>query len=67
MKTIVISNNKNVSFELRVGLALALLTKKQLISINKDVMRNDPCICGSGRKFKKCCMDLFTEHLNSRK
>ena len=20
------------------------------------VGRNDPCICGSGRKFKKCCM-----------
>ena len=20
-----------------------------------DVGRNDPCICGSGRKFKKCC------------
>jgi len=20
--------------------------------------RNDPCICGSGRKYKKCCLDL---------
>ena len=19
--------------------------------------RNDPCICGSGKKFKKCCME----------
>lgn len=23
----------------------------------KHVGRNDPCPCGSGRKFKKCCMD----------
>ncbi len=22
----------------------------------KSVGRNDPCICGSGKKFKKCCM-----------
>lgn len=22
---------------------------------NKDVGRNDPCPCGSGKKFKKCC------------
>ena len=21
--------------------------------------RNDPCPCGSGRKFKKCCMDVL--------
>lgn len=24
--------------------------------------RNDPCICGSGRKFKKCCMHKLTYH-----
>ncbi len=24
-----------------------------------DVGRNDPCPCGSGRKFKKCCMELI--------
>ncbi|MBI4549578.1 MAG: SEC-C domain-containing protein [Candidatus Omnitrophica bacterium] len=23
----------------------------------KDVGRNDPCPCGSGKKFKKCCYD----------
>jgi len=22
----------------------------------RDVGRNDPCLCGSGRKFKKCCL-----------
>ena len=25
-----------------------------------DVDRNDPCPCGSGKKFKKCCMNLIT-------
>ncbi len=24
-----------------------------------DVGRNDPCPCGSGKKFKKCCMGLM--------
>ena len=24
-----------------------------------DVNRNDPCPCGSGKKFKKCCMGLL--------
>jgi hypothetical protein len=24
-----------------------------------DVNRNDPCPCGSGKKFKKCCMGLI--------
>jgi uncharacterized protein YecA (UPF0149 family) len=23
----------------------------------KQVGRNDPCPCGSGKKFKKCCMN----------
>jgi len=25
-----------------------------------SVGRNDPCPCGSGKKFKKCCIDLLT-------
>jgi hypothetical protein len=23
--------------------------------MNKEIGRNDPCSCGSGKKFKKCC------------
>jgi len=26
----------------------------------KKVGRNDPCPCGSGKKFKRCCMDRRT-------
>jgi uncharacterized protein YecA (UPF0149 family) len=24
--------------------------------IDKNVGRNDPCPCGSGKKYKKCCL-----------
>ncbi|MBV8825210.1 MAG: DUF1186 domain-containing protein [Hyphomicrobiales bacterium] len=27
----------------------------------KEVGRNDPCPCGSGKKFKKCCLDSHRE------
>ncbi|MCF4129408.1 DUF1186 domain-containing protein [Methylobacterium sp. SyP6R] len=29
----------------------------------RDVGRNDPCPCGSGRKFKKCCLDKVEQGL----
>ena len=28
--------------------------------MSHDVGRNDPCPCGSGKKFKKCCIDRPT-------
>lgn len=30
-------------------------TKKQLARKPPKVGRNEPCPCGSGKKFKKCC------------
>lgn len=27
----------------------------------KNNMRNKPCLCGSGKKFKKCCWSTFTQ------
>ncbi len=30
-------------------------TKKQPVLAKKQVGRNDPCPCGSGKKYKKCC------------
>ena len=27
----------------------------------KNWMRNRPCSCGSGKKFKKCCWGMFTD------
>jgi len=29
----------------------------QQINIKKKIGRNDPCICGSGLKYKKCCLN----------
>ena len=29
--------------------------KKQPVKVEKRVGRNDPCPCGSGKKYKKCC------------
>ena len=31
----------------------------------RDVGRNDPCPCGSGRKFKKCCLGKPVEQLQA--
>lgn len=30
---------------------------KQLVRKHAKVGRNDPCPCGSGKKFKNCCMN----------
>lgn len=32
------------------------LPQEPYINPNRDIGRNDPCPCGSGKKFKKCCM-----------
>jgi len=38
--------------------------------VAREVQRNDPCPCGSGKKYKKCCMlkqrDLAVERANHR-
>lgn len=33
----------------------AQLNKPGTVKIDKAPGRNDPCACGSGRKYKKCC------------
>ncbi len=33
----------------------ALLNKPKTTRFDKKTKRNDPCSCGSGKKFKKCC------------
>lgn len=34
---------------------------KNLINLYKKTGRNDPCPCGSGKKFKKCCLHEIRE------
>ena len=33
----------------------ALLNKKVTVKVDKIPARNEPCNCGSGKKYKKCC------------
>jgi SWIM/SEC-C metal-binding protein len=33
----------------------ALLNKGDTVILDKTPARNDPCSCGSGKKYKKCC------------
>jgi hypothetical protein len=33
----------------------------QAVNPFKDVGRNDPCPCGSGKKFKKCCLEAHRD------
>ena len=32
-----------------------LLNKKAAVKVDKVPARNEPCNCGSGKKYKKCC------------
>lgn len=33
----------------------ALLNKASTVKLDKTPARNEPCSCGSGKKYKKCC------------
>jgi preprotein translocase subunit SecA len=38
-----------------VGIAKEAPLKKEVVPVGKKVGRNDPCPCGSGKKYKHCC------------
>jgi len=39
----------------RVGIVKEAPQKKEAVMVGKKVGRNDPCPCGSGKKYKHCC------------
>jgi preprotein translocase subunit SecA len=39
----------------RVGIAKEAPKKREAVPVGKKVGRNDPCPCGSGKKYKHCC------------
>ncbi len=48
----------NDIFDAETKRALYLEQKKSgTVVVGKKVGRNDPCPCGSGRKYKQCCMN----------
>ncbi len=30
------------------------------VKVDRKISRNDPCLCGSGKKYKKCCINIST-------
>jgi SWIM/SEC-C metal-binding protein len=38
-----------------IGELTALLNKSEAVTVVKGPARNEPCLCGSGKKYKKCC------------
>jgi len=40
-----------------IGPEIAALRSKKVFKSHSKVGRNDPCPCGSGKKYKKCCLD----------
>ena len=53
-------------WESEEGRRMIPLNKKQVNTLEgmppnrrKNSMRNQPCPCGSGKKFKKCCWSIY--------
>ena len=47
-------------------LSNVLASRKSVVTLPREVLkvgRNDPCICGSGAKFKDCCAPKGTAYL----
>lgn len=38
-----------------IGELEMVLNKPKTVVLDKTPNRNDPCLCGSGKKYKKCC------------
>lgn len=55
-----IDNTRPIHFEPAVVMAETLVQygeaiDAQPLTVKAKPLRNDPCPCGSGKKFKKCC------------
>jgi hypothetical protein len=49
--------NQVLSDDKRIDIKKEYNHSKIFINDNKKVGRNDPCPCGSGKKYKNCCMN----------
>ena len=47
---------ERVAKETGTGAAVNAVVKKQPVKKAQKIGPNDPCPCGSGKKYKKCCM-----------
>jgi preprotein translocase subunit SecA len=39
----------------QAGEQKSVVKQAPIVNKNKNIGRNDPCPCGSGKKYKKCC------------
>lgn len=47
--------NVDAEGEENINELTVILNKPKTVVLEKTPGRNDPCSCGSGKKFKKCC------------
>lgn len=50
-----ISVDENEGAEESIAELTSLLNKAATVKVDKTPARNEPCSCGSGKKYKKCC------------
>jgi tetratricopeptide (TPR) repeat protein len=49
---------KSIAIELRRLEIANILNERKVLPLTRKVGRNEPCPCGSGKKFKKCCFSF---------
>lgn len=52
---------KSISIELKRLEIANILNERNILPFTGKVGRNEPCPCGSGKKFKKCCFSIFKD------
>lgn len=53
--------NQLLDFSEHPGSYVEFRDRQMPIKKHKLPGRNDPCVCGSGKKFKKCCLHKFED------
>ena len=50
-----IAVSEDSDFEEDISELMALVNRTASLTVEKTPSRNEPCSCGSGKKYKKCC------------
>lgn len=51
------SDNNSSYSDTKEDILTNMFYNNEPIGVTNKVGRNDPCPCGSGKKYKKCCMN----------
>ncbi len=55
--------NRGRNYPVHYGCLEALKTKIEEAEKFRGISRNENCPCGSGKKFKKCCLPIFERYV----